>query len=90
MEEDWTVLRQCLKEGIPTDLPPHPGFDNSVDHAPNRRQILTSQEKKLALKNALRYFDVKFHPTLITEFLNELESFGRITMQRFRPTEYNM
>ena len=90
MEEDWTVLRQCLKEGIPTDLPPHPGFDNSVDHAPNRRQILTSQEKKLALKNALRYFDVKFHPTLITEFLNELESFGRITMQRFRPTEYKM
>jgi len=90
MEEDWTVLRQCLKEGIPTDLPPHPGFDNSVDHAPNRRQILTNQEKKLALKNALRYFDVKFHPTLITEFLNELESFGRITMQRFRPTEYNM
>ena len=90
MEEDWTVLRQCLKEGIPTDLPPHPGFDNSVDHAPNRRQILTSQEKKLALKNALRYFDVKFHPTLITEFLNELESFGRIIMQRFRPTEYNM
>ena len=90
MEEDWTVLRQCLKEGIPTDLPPHPGFDNSVDHAPNRRQILTSQEKKLALKNALRYFDVKFHSTLITEFLNELESFGRITMQRFRPTEYKM
>ena len=90
MEEDWTVLRQCLKEGIPTDLPPHPGFDNSVDHAPNRRQILTKQEKKLALKNALRYFDAKFHPTLITEFLNELESFGRITMQRFRPTEYNM
>ena len=90
MEEDWTVLRQCLKEGIPTDLPPHPGFDNSVDHAPNRRQILTKQEKKLALRNALRYFDVKFHPTLITEFLNELESFGRITMQRFRPTEYNM
>ena len=90
MEEDWTILRQCLKEGIPTDLPPHPGFDNSVDHAPNRRQILTSQEKKLALKNALRYFDVKFHSTLITEFLNELESFGRITMQRFRPTEYNM
>jgi len=90
MEEDWTVLRQCLKEGIPTDLPPHPGFDNSVDHAPNRRQILTKQEKKLALRNALRYFDAKFHPTLITEFLNELESFGRITMQRFRPTEYNM
>ena len=90
MEEDWTVLRQCLKEGIPTVLPPHPGFDNSVDHAPNRRQILNSQEKKLALKNALRYFDVKFHSTLITEFLNELESFGRITMQRFRPTEYKM
>ena len=90
MEEDWTILRQCLKEGIPTDLPPHPGFDNSVDHAPNRRQILNSQEKKLALKNALRYFDVKFHSTLITEFLNELESFGRITMQRFRPTEYKM
>ena len=90
MEEDWLLLRRCLQEGIPSDLPVHPGLDNSVDHAPNRRKVLNDNEKILALKNALRYFDSKFHTVLASEFLDELDTFGRITMQRFRPTEYSM
>ena len=90
MEDEWGVLRECLKSGIPNKLPPHPGFDSSVDHAPNRRKILQDNEKILALKNALRYFDKKFHHELVTEFLEELDTFGRITMQRYRPTEYEM
>ena len=90
MEDEWGVLRECLKSGIPNELPPHPGFDSSVDHAPNRRKILQDDEKILALKNALRYFDKKLHQDLVTEFLEELDTFGRITMQRYRPTEYEM
>ena len=90
MEGEWEILGRCLQEGIPSELPSHPGFDSSVDHAPNRRKVLNDEEKKLALKNALRYFDTKFHSTLVVEFLNELETYGRITMQRFRPTEYAM
>ena len=90
MEEDWSTLRQCLLEGIPKSLPEHPGTDNSVDHAPARRQVLDAEEKTLAIRNALRYFEPKHHSTLAPEFLAELESFGRITMQRFRPTEYAM
>ena len=90
MEDEWRVLRECLKSGIPNELPPHPGFDSSVDHAPNRRKILQDDEKILALKNALRYFDKKFHHELVKEFLEELDTFGRITMQRYRPTEYEM
>ena len=84
------VLRNCLLEGIPNNLPAHPGTDNSVDHAPARRKVLNNSEKILALKNALRYFDAQFHKSLAVEFLEELETFGRITMQRFRPTEYEM
>ncbi len=90
MEDEWGVLRECLKSGIPSELPPHPGLDSSVDHAPNRRKILQDDEKILALKNALRYFDKKLHQDLVKEFLEELDTFGRITMQRYRPTEYEM
>ena len=73
MEGDWTVLRNCLQDGIPNNLPPHPEFDNSVDHAPARRKVLNNTEKILALKNALRYFDAQYHEILAAEFLNELE-----------------
>lgn len=83
-------LRTHLAEGIPEDMPPHPGMDASVDHAPKRRQVLTPKEKQLALRNALRYFDKKHHPLLASEFADELNSFGRIVMWRFRPTEYEM
>ena len=90
MEAEWSVLRNSLVQGIPDTLPEHPGFDESVDHAPARRQVLNDDEKILALKNALRYFDSEFHSKLGAEFLEELETFGRITMQRFRPVEYSM
>ncbi len=76
---------QILK-GIPTDeLPPKKEFDSNINHAPKRKDILNGQEKKLALQNALRYFDAKFHKELIPEFKEELEKFGRIYMYRFRP-----
>ena len=90
MEGQWNVLRDCLIQGIPSILPDHPGIDESVDHAPAKRQVLNKAEKILAIKNALRYFDPKLHQILAMEFLEELESFGRITMQRFRPVEYAM
>ena len=84
------MMRTSIIEGIPDELPQYPAYDHSVDHAPNRRQILTKKEKKLALANALRYFEPRHHATLLPEFLDELNSFGRIIMRRFRPTEFPM
>ena len=75
--------RQLL--GIPEELPVKKEYDISVNHAPIRESVLTSEEKKLALRNALRYFDQKFHQELITEFKSELDEYGRIYMYRFRP-----
>ena len=75
--------------GIPTELPSIKEYDTSISHAPKRKDILSDEEKKLALKNALRYFPKSFHPTLIKEFRKELEVYGRIYMHRFRP-EYKM
>ena len=77
-------------EGIPDFLPNHPGISEDVDHAPKRRQILTVREKKLALKNALRYFPSHLHESLASEFAKELEEYGRIWMMRYRPIEYDM
>lgn len=74
-----------ILEGIPSELPPLKPIDPSYNHAPKRKAILNSEEQRLALKNALRYFDPKFHPILITEFKSELETYGRIYMYRFRP-----
>ena len=90
MGESWSSLRRALTAGIPDELPVHPGLDDSVDHAPARRQVLSSKEKKLALKNALRYFKPELHEVLAAEFLDELNTFGRITMNRYRPTSYEM
>ncbi|MAE79535.1 MAG: urocanate hydratase [Euryarchaeota archaeon] len=90
MGDEFSVLRAHIAEGIPDALPDHPGIDDSVDHAPQRRQILTSDEKVLALRNALRYFEQKHHAVLAPEFLEELSTFGRIIMRRFRPTQYEM
>ena len=75
--------------GIPQELPVKKEYDRSVNHAPVRENVLTSEEKKLALRNALRYFDKKFHRELIPEFTSELEEYGRIYMYRFRP-DYEM
>ncbi len=71
--------------GIPEELPAKMEYDRNVNHAPVRENILTTEEKKLALRNALRYFDKKFHQELIPEFKFELEKYGRIYMYRFRP-----
>ncbi|MEH6705060.1 MULTISPECIES: urocanate hydratase [Galbibacter] len=75
--------------GIPEVLPVKKEYDKNVNHAPKRKNILTSEEKKLALKNALRYFDKKFHAELLPEFKEELETYGRIYMYRLRP-DYKM
>ena len=80
----------ALLKGIPEHLPPEIPLDESVDHAPARKQILTTIEKKLAIRNALRYFPKTQHHLLAKEFLNELEEYGRIFMHRYRPTEYEM
>ncbi|MEN9001160.1 MAG: urocanate hydratase [Flavobacteriales bacterium] len=75
--------------GIPSELPKARDYDQSVSHAPKRKEILSPEEKKLALKNALRYFPKSFHPTLVKEFKEELKNYGRIYMHRFRP-DYKM
>ena len=81
---------ESLTRGLPNPLPEHPGIDPSVDHAPRRKDILTQSEKRLALRNALRYFNEEDHSILAPEFKDELIQFGRIYMHRFRPTEYDM
>ena len=74
-----------ILEGIPAKLPAKRVYDNSYNHAPKRKSILSAEETKLALKNALRYFDKKHHKVLVEEFKNELDTYGRIYMYRFRP-----
>jgi urocanate hydratase len=80
-----TDFQKAVLEGIPSELPESKVFDPNINHAPKRKDILSQKEKKLALKNALRYFDPKFHETLAPEFKQELEEYGRIYMYRFRP-----
>jgi urocanate hydratase len=75
-----------ILEGIPEQLPELKPFDDTINHAPKRKTILSPQEEKLALKNALRYFDKKHHKDLLPEFINELKTYGRIYMYRFRPS----
>lgn len=75
-----------IRQGIPDILPELQPYDTTINHAPKRKDILTPEEKKLALRNALRYFPQKFHSTLAPEFANELKTYGRIYMYRFRPT----
>ena len=82
-------FKQHISAGIPIRIPEKKEYDTNVNHAPVRENILNSSEKKLALKNALRYFDTKFHKNLIVEFKNELDKFGRIYMYRYRP-DYEM
>lgn len=74
-----------ILEGIPDQLPDPKPYNPEVNHAPERKEILDADEKKLALKNALRYFPKKHHKTLLPEFRDELETYGRIYMYRFRP-----
>ena len=72
--------------GIPDELPCVKEYDNNVNHAPKRKDILTKEEKRLALRNALRYFPDKHHAVLAPEFADELERYGRIYMYRYRPS----
>jgi len=89
-----TQVRQSLKQefkasilsGIPNRLPPAQRYDDSMNHAPRRKDILKPDEKKLAVRNALRYFPEKLHSALSKEFAEELKLYGRIYMYRFRPT----
>src|ERR1051326_4750771 len=78
-------FQKLVREGIPAKLPEPKRFDASLNHAPKRKDILSHEEKKLAIKNALRYFDKKFHVVLGKEFAEELKTYGRIYMYRFRP-----
>jgi urocanate hydratase len=80
-----SAFQQTILAGIPNQLPEACPYDTSVNHAPRRKDILSWEEKNLALKNALRYFPAKFHEDLASEFLDELNTFGRIYMYRFRP-----
>ena len=75
-----------IRRGIPETLPSPQPYDTSVNHAPKRKDILTSEEKRLALRNALRYFPKKNHAVLAPEFMQELNDYGRIYMYRLRPT----
>ena len=90
MVGDVDAMRAFVTEGIPNSIPEHPGISAQVDHAPKRRQILTKKEKRLALKNALRYFPEKQHSFLASEFAKELDDYGRIWMMRYRPTQYEI
>ena len=78
-----------INQGIPRQLPSRQEYDSSINHAPVRKDILNVDEKKLALRNALRYFAADLHSALAIEFLEELNTYGRIYMLRFRPT-YDM
>ena len=86
MQTTQISFKNQILEGIPKQLPAVQIYDHNINHAPKRKAILTIEEKKLALQNALRYFDKKHHSVLIEEFKNELEAYGRIYMYRFRPS----
>ncbi|MCK9613387.1 MAG: urocanate hydratase [Bacteroidales bacterium] len=78
-------FQQEILQGIPDILPEPQLYDKQINHAPKRKDVLSADEKKLALHNALRYFDARYHKVLAPEFLSELNTYGRIYMYRFRP-----
>jgi hypothetical protein len=78
-------FQKAILQGIPDELPLPKSFDETINHAPKRKDILSPREKQLALKNALRYFPSKHHTILAKEFAKELQTYGRIYMYRFRP-----
>lgn len=82
-------FKTAIQEGIPAKLPEKKPYEPTINHAPVRKDILNQEQKKLALKNALRYFAPEHHATLAPEFLEELRQFGRIYMYRLRP-DYEM
>mgnify|MGYP001297769170 CR=1 FL=1 len=82
---DLSKFKKTILDGIPEKIPSIKKRSESISHAPNRKEILTKSEKKLALKNALRYFPENQHETLSVDFINELNNYGRIYMYRFMP-----
>jgi urocanate hydratase len=80
-----TDFHQAILEGIPSGIPTKKEYEAAINHAPKRKDILSADEKKLALKNALRYFSKEQHAELIKEFYQELKAYGRIYMYRYRP-----
>lgn len=84
-----TDFQRQILEGIPDVLPPKKEYDPSINHAPKRKDILSEAEKRLAIRNALRYFPAKHHKELAAEFADELKRYGRIYMYRLRP-DYEM
>jgi urocanate hydratase len=83
------TFKEQIQQGIPSVLPQPKPFEENINHAPKRKEILSEEEKKLALRNALRYFEPQHHAELIQEFAEELQTYGRIYMYRFRP-DYKM
>ncbi|MCF8274654.1 MAG: urocanate hydratase [Flavobacteriaceae bacterium] len=83
------TFKEHILQGIPTDLPPKRNYPIGINRAPKRKDILSIEEKKLAIRNALRYFPEKWHQELSKEFTEELVTYGRIYMYRFKP-EYSM
>jgi len=83
------TFKEQIQQGIPQTLPSPKPYETSINHAPKRKEILSPEEKKLALRNALRYFEPQHHAALIAEFSDELEKYGRIYMYRLRP-DYKM
>jgi len=79
-------FKRLILQGIPDTLPQPPSYNETVNHAPRRKDILSMEDKKLAVRNALRYFHPKHHEVLAPEFYRELQDFGRIYMYRFMPT----
>lgn len=86
MEISKSDFKKLILQGIPDKLPNEPVFENGINRAPRRKDILTKDEKKLAIRNALRYFNEKHHPVLAKEFAEELKKFGRIYMYRYKPS----
>lgn len=84
-----TEFQNDIRQGIPAQIPPKKDFESAINHAPKRKEILNETEKQLALRNALRYFPKNQHRELVQEFLDELETYGRIYMYRYRP-DYEM
>ena len=82
-------FQQEIRLGIPETLPEMPAYDTEINHAPKRKDILTPEQKRLALRNALRYFPQHLHAALAPEFMDELKKYGRIYMYRYRP-QYEM
>lgn len=78
-------IKQDIELGVPNEIPPKKKYDSTVNHAPKRKEILTKEEKKLALRNALRYFPKEQHAELLKDFSEELQNYGRIYMHRYRP-----